>query len=76
MKVQILFLKRNSICGRLLEMGKPVEHFLGMVYIKEMDAKSLKSILHFLNAKGVDLKKTCGLEFDGTSTMSGCRVEE
>lgn len=63
-----------SICGRWLEMGKPVEHFLGMVHIKEVDAKSItEALLHFLRAKGIDLKKLRGLGFDGASTMSGCR---
>jgi midasin (ATPase involved in ribosome maturation) len=66
--------KELSICGRWLEMGKPVEHFWGMVHVKEVDAKSItEALLHFLHTKGIDLKKLRGLGFDGASTMSGCR---
>ena len=63
-----------SICGRWLEIGKPVEHFLGMVHIKQVDARSItEALLQFLHTKGIDLKRLRGLGFDGASTMSGCR---
>ena len=63
-----------SICGRWLDKGKPVEHFLGMVHVQHVDAKNItKSIIQFLQTRGIDLKKLRGLGFDGASTMSGCR---
>lgn len=62
------------ICGRWLEKGKPVEHFLGMLHVKIVDAENIiKSILQFLHTKGIDLKKLYGLGFDGANTVSGCR---
>ena len=62
------------ICGRWLEtIGKPVEHSLGMVHVKEVDSRSITEVLQFLHTKSIDLKRLRGLEFDGASTMSGCR---
>lgn len=57
-----------SICGRWLE------HFLGMVHVKQVDAENItESLIQFLQSKSIDLKKLHGLGFDGASTMSGCR---
>ena len=61
-----------SVCGRWLESGKPVEHFLGIIHAQEVNAESLtRYLLKFLQEKGISLKKMCGLGFDGTNTMSG-----
>ena len=63
-----------SICGRWLDKGKPVEHFLGMVHVQHVGAENItESIIQFLQTRGIDLKKLRGLGFDGASTMSGCR---
>lgn len=61
-----------SVCARLIEDSKPVEHFLGMVHAKETTAKGIASILcTFLESKSIDIKKMRGLGFDGASKMSG-----
>ena len=60
------------ICGRWLENGKPVEHFLGILHAHEVNAEALTSyLLQFLDDKAIPIKKLRGLGFDGTNTMSG-----
>jgi len=47
-----------SVCGRWLESGKPVEHFLGIIHAQEVNAESLtRYLLKFLQEKGISLKK-------------------
>ena len=47
-----------SICGRWIEDSKAVEHFLGIVRAREIDAQSLTQyLLDFLQDKGLDVKK-------------------
>ena len=61
-----------SVCGRWLESGKPVEHFLGIIHAQEVNAEALtRYLLRFLHEKGIPIQKLRGLGFDGTNTMSG-----
>ena len=61
-----------SICGRWIENGKPVEHFLRIICTHEVNAEELTQyLLQFLLDKGISVKKVRGLGFDGTNTMSG-----
>ena len=61
-----------SICGRWLESGKPVEHFLGIIHARVVTAEALTHyLLQFLQDKGIPIQKLRGLGFDGTNTMSG-----
>ena len=61
-----------SVCGRWLESGKPVEHFLGIIHAQEVNAEALtRYLLQFLHDKGIPIQKLRGLGFDGTNTMSG-----
>ena len=61
-----------SICGRWLEDGTPVEHFLGILHAREVNAEALTDyLLQFLSDKGISVKRVRGLGFDGTNTMSG-----
>ena len=63
-----------SICGRWLEKGKAVEHFLCIVHVKEVNAEAFtRYLLQFLSDKGLSIGKVCGLGFDGASTMSGAK---
>ena len=63
-----------SICGRWVEDGKAVEHFLGSVRAHEVDAQSLTQyLLEFLQGKDLDVRKMGGLGFDGASIMSGAK---
>ena len=63
-----------SICGRWVEDGKAVEHFLDIVRAREVDAQSLTQyLLEFLQGKGLDVRKMRGLGFDGAITMSGAK---
>ena len=63
-----------SVCGRWLEKGKAVEHFLGIVHAKEVTAEALTGyLLQFLRDKGLSIRKVRGLGFDGASTMSGAK---
>ena len=63
-----------SICGRWVEEGKAMEHFLGIVRACEVDAQSLTQyLLDFLQDKGLDIKKLRGLGFDGANTMPGAK---
>ena len=56
-----------SVCGRWIENGKTVEHFLGIVHAKEVTAKALTQyLLDFLQER----EKLRGLGFDGASAMS------
>ena len=58
--------------GGLYVDGKAVQHFLGIVHAKEVNAAAITGyLLEFLNAKGLSIKKVRGLGFDGASTMSG-----
>ena len=63
-----------SVCDRWLEKGKAVEHFLGIVHVKEVNAEALtRYLLQFLSDKGLSIGKVRGLGFDGASTMSGAK---
>ena len=63
-----------SICGSWLEKGKAVEHFLGILHVKEFNAEALTTyLLQFLSDKGLSIGKLRGLGFDGASTMSGTK---
>ena len=63
-----------SVCGRWLEKGKAVEHFLGIVHVKEVNGEALtRYLLQFLSDKGLSIVKVRGLGFDGASTMSGAK---
>ena len=63
-----------SICGRWVEDGKAMEHFLGIVRAREVNAQSLaRYLLEFLQEKGLDVKRMRGLGFDGAATMSGAK---
>ena len=63
-----------SIFGRWIDNGKAVEHFLGIVRAKEVNAEGLaKYLLEFLQERNIPTKKLRGLGFDGGSTMSGVR---
>ena len=63
-----------SICGRWIEDGKAVEHFLGIIRAREVDALSLTQyLLEFLQEKGLDVQEMCGLGFNGATTMSGAK---
>ena len=61
-----------SVCARWIEEYKPVEHFLGIVHVKETNAKALSYYLTtFLQSKNIGFGRMRGLGFDGTNTMSG-----
>ena len=61
-----------SICGRWLFKGEPVEHFLGIVRARAVNAEAITGyLLQFLSERGLSLEKLRGLGFDGASTMSG-----
>ena len=60
------------ICARWLENGRPVEHFLSILPVHEVNAEALTTyLLKFIRDKCIDIKKVRGLGFDGTNTMSG-----
>ena len=61
-----------SVCGRWIENGKAVEHFLGIVHAKEVTAKA-QYLLDFLQECGIPIQKLRGLGFDGASAMSGSK---
>ena len=62
------------ICARWIEEGKAVEHFLGIVRVREVNAEALTCyIREFLDKRGINLQKLRGLGCDGASTMSGCK---
>ena len=70
----IATMEEISVCGRWLEKGKAVEHFLGIVHAKEVTAEALTGyLLQFLRDKGLSIGKVRGLGFDGASTMSGTK---
>ena len=47
-----------SVCGRWIENGKAVEHFLGIVRAKEVTAKALTQyLLDFLQERGIPIQK-------------------
>ena len=47
-----------SICGRCVKSGKAMEHFLGIVRTREVDAQSLTQyLLHFFARQGSGCKK-------------------
>ena len=51
-----------------------MEHFLGIVRAREVDAQSLTQyLLYFLQDKGLDINKLRGLGFNGAITMSGAK---
>ena len=61
-----------SIFGRWIDNGKAVEHFLGIVRAKEVNAEALaKYLLDFLQERNIPTEILRGLGFDGASTMSG-----
>lgn len=60
--------EKLSVCARWLEDNKAVQHFLGIVYAKDVTAKGIASDLTTY------LKQMRGLGFDGASTMSGHRT--
>lgn len=39
--------EKLSVCGRWLESGKPVEHFLGIIHAQEVNAESLTRYLSY-----------------------------
>ena len=54
----IASMEELSVCGRWLVDGKAVEHFLGIVHAKEVNAAAITGyLLEFLNAKGLSIKK-------------------
>ena len=68
--------KELSVCGRWLESGNPVEHFLGIIHAQVVNAEALtRYLLQFLHEKGIPIQKLRGLVFDGTNTMSGKKSE-
>ncbi len=69
--------KELSVCGRWLEDGTVVEHFLGIIHNKEATAEALTQyLLDFLRNNNISLQGLRGLGFDGTNTMSGERREK
>ena len=50
-------------------MGKPVEYFLGMVHVKQVNAQNITESLT-VPTKVINLKKLHGLGFDGASIMA------
>ena len=63
-----------SVCGRWIENGKAVEHFLGIIRAKEVTAKALTQyMLDFLQERGIPIQKLRGLRCDGASAMSGSK---
>ena len=63
-----------SICSRWVEGGEAVEHFLGILRARKVDAQSLtKCLLDFIRDKSIEIKRIRGLGFDGASTMSGAK---
>ncbi len=75
MQAQIFPQKKElSVCGRWLEDGTVVEHFLGIIHIKEATAEALiQYLLDFLGSNNISLQGLRGLGIDGTNTMSGER---
>ena len=51
-----------SVCGRWIENGKAVEHFLGNVHAKEVTVTQY--LLDFLQECGIPIQKLRGLGFD------------
>lgn len=65
-----------SVCLRFVVDGKPVEHLLGIVALKAVDAKSITSeILNELRAQNIDPNTMISQCYDGASVMSGCMGE-
>ena len=64
-----------SVSARWLHHNKPVEHFLGVIQAKEINAEAIAGyISDFLQSRSITFEKMCGLGFDGASTMSGNRT--
>ena len=50
--------EKLSVCGRWIEKGKAVEHYLGRVHAKEVTAKVLTQyLLDFLLERGIPIQK-------------------
>ena len=63
-----------SVCARWIEDNKPVEHFLSILHVKEINAQAIACYLRtFLQSKNIGFDRMRGLGFDGTNTMSGHR---
>ncbi len=63
-----------SVCARWLHDGKVVEHFLGIIHVRETTAKSISDhLIVFLKSLNISLTKLWGLGFDGASNMLGHR---
>ena len=62
----------TDVCARWLHNNRPVEHFLGIIPVKETNAQALtKYLCDFLESRGIEFAKMRGLGFNGASTMSG-----
>ena len=65
-----------SICGRWLEDGEVVEHFLGLIHVREVTAEALtQSLLSFLDEKAIPLQKLRGLSGKRSGIQKRMRVQ-
>ena len=63
-----------SICGRWLENGKPVEHFLGIAHAHNAEALT-QHLLQFLHDKGISVTKVHEFDLMEQTQCLGRRVE-
>ena len=64
-----------SICFRWIVDGRPEEHFLDILHVKEVDAASITQVLvSFMEEKHLDFscRRLVGQGYDGAATFSGC----
>ena len=63
-----------SIYCRWVEDGLPVEHFLDIIPLTKVNAKTIyTTLVDVLRAKDIPLSKLVGMGFDGAATFSGKR---
>ena len=53
----IAFQEELSVCARWIQKNKPVEHFLGIVYTKEVNAQAIAGYLcDFMKSRGISFE--------------------
>lgn len=57
-----------SICCRWIVDGYPEEHFLDILYVKDVDAASITQSLTSIDEKHLDCKRLVGQGYDGAAT--------
>ena len=63
-----------SVFCRWEEKGKPEEHFLEIIHLRQANAESIYiALVEYLKQKKLQINRIVGMGFDGVSTFSGNR---